>query len=261
MSTTTPSQQQGHHAADLVQLLQTAFPRDWQNHLRILGVTDPTVLSPAKLAEFTNEVFWRVKQMEIKDPTAWLVTHRTLMEAATAPVVPAELGAPVKIADDISVQRDSVKLEPVKLGIAPVKTSSSPSATPVAATPTSPATKPEPPPRVEAALSEAIGPKTERTPLRAMGRKRGRGGGRQIKKQKLPAGIYKVGRKLSPERMRVVIESLREVPILSHAAGKAGIHRKTLEYWMKCSGRQRWIRHRVAGSDVEISRTLRISDS
>jgi hypothetical protein len=35
--------------------------------------------------------------------------------------------------------------------------------------------------------------------------------------------------------MRVVIESLREVPILSHAARKADIHRKTLEYWMKCS--------------------------
>ena len=68
-----------------------------------------------------------------------------------------------------------------------------------------------------------------------MGRKRGRSGGRQIKKQKLPAGIYKVDRKLSPERMRVVIESLREVPILSQAASKAGIHRKTLEYWLKCS--------------------------
>jgi len=35
--------------------------------------------------------------------------------------------------------------------------------------------------------------------------------------------------------MRIVLDTLRERPILSHAADKAGIHRKTLEYWMKCS--------------------------
>ena len=68
MSTTTPSQQQGHRAADLVRLLQTAFPRDWEKHLRILGVTDPADLSPAELAKFTDEVFWRVTQTGIKRP-------------------------------------------------------------------------------------------------------------------------------------------------------------------------------------------------
>ena len=47
MSTTTPSQQQGHRAADVVRLLQKAFPRDWENHLRNLGVTDPADLAPA----------------------------------------------------------------------------------------------------------------------------------------------------------------------------------------------------------------------
>jgi hypothetical protein len=47
--------------------------------------------------------------------------------------------------------------------------------------------------------------------------------------------VSKAGRKLSPERMRIVVESLREYPVLSDAASKAGIHRKTLEYWMKCS--------------------------
>ena len=40
---------------------------------------------------------------------------------------------------------------------------------------------------------------------------------------------------LSPERMRIVLDSLREVPILHHAATKAGIHRKTLEYWLRRS--------------------------
>jgi len=52
-----------------------------------------------------------------------------------------------------------------------------------------------------------------------MGRKRGRRRGRQ----------------LSPERMRIVLDSLRESPFLFNAARKAGIHRKTLEYWTKRS--------------------------
>jgi len=69
------------------------------------------------------------------------------------------------------------------------------------------------------AMSEAEGPKTETPPLAVKGRKRGRRRGRQ----------------LSPERMRIVLDSLREYPILSRAASKAGIHRKTLEYWLKRS--------------------------
>ena len=97
-------------------------------------------------------------------------------------------------------------------------------------------TKAELLPPAKAAMSEAEGPKIEETtPFGAMGAKRGRSGGRQIKKQKLPAEVSKAGRKLSPERMRVVLECLREYPVLSNAASKAGIHRKTLEYWMKCS--------------------------
>ena len=64
------------------------FLRDWEKPFSaILGVTDPADLSPAELAEFTDEVFWRVKQMEIKDPAAWLVTHRARMEASTAPLI------------------------------------------------------------------------------------------------------------------------------------------------------------------------------
>ena len=98
---------------------------------------------------------------------------------------------------------------------------------PVTATVTNGTTKAELPRRTKAAMSE-VGPKTEATPLAAMRVKLRRSGGR-------PAEVSKARRKLSPELMRIVIESLRERPILSHAAGKAGIHRRTLEYWMKCS--------------------------
>ena len=35
--------------------------------------------------------------------------------------------------------------------------------------------------------------------------------------------------------MLLVLNSLTEVPILWHAASKAGIHRKTLQYWIRCS--------------------------
>jgi hypothetical protein len=60
-------------------------------------------------------------------------------------------------------------------------------------------------------------------------------GGQPSEKQKLSARNAKIRRKLSPERMCVVIEALREYPILARAAAKAGIHRKTLEFWLKCS--------------------------
>jgi hypothetical protein len=35
--------------------------------------------------------------------------------------------------------------------------------------------------------------------------------------------------------MRIVLNSLRKYPVLWHAASKAGIHRKALEYWIRCS--------------------------
>jgi hypothetical protein len=88
---------------------------------------------------------------------------------------------------------------------------------------------------VTVAMSETKEPKTETTPLRAMGRKRGRSGGRQLEKKKLSAENSKAGQMLSPERMRIVLDSLAEHRILSLAAAKAGIHRRTLEYWIKRS--------------------------
>ena len=96
-------------------------------------------------------------------------------------------------------------------------------------------TKAELLPPANAAMSETKEPKTETTPLGAGGPKRGRRRGRQPENQKLPAEVAKAGRMLSPERMRIVLDSLTEVPILNHAATKAGIHRKTLEYWLRRS--------------------------
>ena len=57
----------------------------------------------------------------------------------------------------------------------------------------------------------------------------------QPEKQQLPGKKTRVRPKLSPERMLIVIEALRECPILSSAAAKAGIHPKTLSYWLQCS--------------------------
>jgi hypothetical protein len=68
-----------------------------------------------------------------------------------------------------------------------------------------------------------------------MRRKPGRSGGRKVKKQKLPAEISELGRKRSPARQRLILDSLAEFPVKNLATRKAGIHRNTLEYWLKCS--------------------------
>jgi hypothetical protein len=90
-------------------------------------------------------------------------------------------------------------------------------------------------PPAKAATREAAGSQTESTPVGANGRKRGRSDGRRLKKQKPPAGTSKAGPKRSLERMRIVLNTLRKIPLLWHAASKAGIQRKTLEYWIRCS--------------------------
>ena len=66
-------------------------------------------------------------------------------------------------------------------------------------------------PRAEAATSETKGSKAEPT-RGTMGRKRGRSGDSQLEKQKPPAGISKSTPKLSPELMRIVLNSLAEDP-------------------------------------------------
>jgi hypothetical protein len=61
-------------------------------------------------------------------------------------------------------------------------------------------------------------------------------GGLESEKQKLSAAEHANSwQKRTPERMQIVIEALREQPFLERAAAKAGIHRKTLAYWLKCS--------------------------
>ncbi len=100
--------------------------------------------------------------------------------------------------------------------------------------PTSPPT-PEPLPPGKEATSEAEKPKTETTPLAAIGGKRDRSGGGQPKKEKPPAGIARSTPKLSPELMLLVLDALAECPFLCQAANKAGIHRKTLAYWIRRS--------------------------
>jgi hypothetical protein len=84
----------------------------------------------------------------------------------------------------------------------------------------------------EVISSGATGSKEETTSLGGAGHKRGRRRHRQPENQKLPVEGAKASRM---ERMRIVLNSLREVPIFSHAAIKAGIHPKTLKNWLKDS--------------------------
>jgi hypothetical protein len=88
-------------------------------------------------------------------------------------------------------------------------------------------TQTEPLPNGEAATRETKGLEPQPTPVES--------GSLHLQKPKLPARNSKMGGKLSPERMRIVIEALKEYPVLDCAAAKAGIHRKTLTYWLKCS--------------------------
>jgi hypothetical protein len=56
-----------------------------------------------------------------------------------------------------------------------------------------------------------------------------------LEEQKRPPENVKANQMRSPERMRVVVDSLKEHPVLARAALKAGIHRKTLANWLKDS--------------------------
>jgi hypothetical protein len=89
-------------------------------------------------------------------------------------------------------------------------------------------------PSPEATTRETKVPKTQ-TPVVDPGHKGGRSGSRQLEKQKVPERNSKAGRKRSHKRMRIVLGALKEYPILARAAEKAGIHRKTLAYWLKRS--------------------------
>lgn len=99
-------------------------------------------------------------------------------------------------------------------------------------------TQTERPRSAAAATRETEEPKAPANMVGAKGRKPARAGRRQRKKRKLSAKASKARRRALAERMRrmrVVLDSLSESPIQSAAARKAGIHRKTLEYWIKHS--------------------------
>ena len=84
-------------------------------------------------------------------------------------------------------------------------------------------------------MDEATEPKAKITSPGSTRSKQGRSGGRQLKKQKLPAEISERGRKCSPTRMRLFLDSIAECPIKTQAAKKAGVHRRTPDYWLKSS--------------------------
>jgi len=108
-STLAALMRQGVTVAHIVQLLQEAFPKHWQQHLRNrLGATHPADLTPAALAEFTDHVFWLVKQTGIRDPAA-VLAYRAQLDAKEAA---AKLGAPAEMAD-IAAERKSAEREPV----------------------------------------------------------------------------------------------------------------------------------------------------
>jgi hypothetical protein len=138
MSTITPSPGQSS-MADVVLMLQTAYPRDWENHLRnFFGASVPADLPPAELARFTERVSWMVKQAGIKDPAGWLAFQRAQeekkkeKEAAMALAAAIEWEALIETGDETPIQRDSVEPEPVKLGGNPV-CSEPPASAPAAA--------------------------------------------------------------------------------------------------------------------------------
>jgi hypothetical protein len=336
-------------AAELVELLQTAYPINWEQHLRkrldTFGVADPADLTPAKLAEFRNDVFRAVKQVGIKDPTAWIL--RRAQAQPKAPVSQTRSTGQVKAA---AGQPKSAENDPVALESSPARASAA-RALPLSRTAICGTTKAEVLGRAKVAVETGESPRiiaarlacahqdfraSQREIGRAIGRSaswvnrllqwrrsayeqrspfgpttragraahrnhgdnhagrcvgaeqpeneggvrvvadcsppsqpasppapvnenlpggpgqievlsggeadrieeeatRVEGSGQPSKKQKLSARNAKIGLKLSPERMRIVIEALREYPILATAAAKAGIHRKTLTYWFKCS--------------------------
>jgi hypothetical protein len=61
-------------------------------------------------------------------------------------------------------------------------------------------------------------------PLGVTRLKQGRSGGRQLKKQKLPAEISALGRKRSPATLTLILDSLAQCPSKIRAVNIAGIH-------------------------------------
>jgi hypothetical protein len=105
----------------------------------------------------------------------------------------------------------------------------------VPATVTIEPTKADPPLRTKAPMGGVKRTEAETTPIEVKGRNRRRSCGHQRKEYEPPAEGSEAAKKRSPAIMRLILDSLTEYAILSHAAEKAGIHRHTLKYWGKRS--------------------------
>jgi hypothetical protein len=92
----------------------------------------------------------------------------------------------------------------------------------------------EPVVRADAATRETKNPRETIVP-RDPAREPDGSDSRQPEKQKLPTEHLEAWRKLSPERMRIILDALRVYPVLKSAAAKAGIRPKTLAYWIRRS--------------------------
>jgi hypothetical protein len=102
--------------ASMVRMLQTAYPRHWELHLRNLGVTPSDSRPPADLDRIVERVFWMVRQATIKNPAAWMAFDMDRAEAASASVQP-------EAASKVVARQNPVELEPVKIGTDLAKTS------------------------------------------------------------------------------------------------------------------------------------------
>jgi hypothetical protein len=87
----------------------------------------------------------------------------------------------------------------------------------------------------QVATSKSERSRFEATQSGVKSRTRGHSDARDREKEKPSAGRSKSAPKRSLERMLIVVESLQGCPVQGPAARKAGIHPKTLAYWLKCS--------------------------
>jgi hypothetical protein len=94
--------------------------------------------------------------------------------------------------------------------------------------------KAEPPPAPKSANRKIGSSTTDITPFEATSRK-ARGDGNRHTHQERPAAAVKGERKRSHELMRKILDDLADGHYLSHAARNAGVHRKTVDYWIKRS--------------------------
>ena len=180
---------------------------------------------------------WEQPKWLKDNPDKWRYLEDVLREEATSPPPPAEskiaLGTGPAVPNDQTsthVTQDNGNNEDDVARVDTLVGDRSPSdeptllPTPVTATVESETKTPKLLRSADATAGEVEGPKSETAPL-GKGRKRGRSGGRPTKRQEQ---ISKARQKRLAERvrlMRIVLDSLREYPILSIAASKAGINR------------------------------------